>query len=166
MVLPLVVMSINADSTMTVTVDGEPHEPPPFAPPWRRESFAAILDELTGQRLASVRVEVREIDGAVFTDIIAASARRARTPEPELTPRSATPPRRAVASQPGLASLTGEGFVPGEDVAVAVIVAHTGASRDGTARSLITAEALALSQTREAILLGRVSGTFTVGHPR
>ncbi len=43
-VLPHVVMDVAEDSTMTVTVDGTIFAPEPFAPPWRRDSFAAVLD--------------------------------------------------------------------------------------------------------------------------
>ena len=152
-VLPHVVMEVAEDGFMAVTVDGAPYLPEPFAPPWRRESFAQVLDQLTGLRRSPVRVEVREADGAVFTDIIT-PARRRTVPEP--------PSRPAV---PVLPVLHGEGFVPGEDVAVAVVIAHGDAAPDGTARGLIEAAQLAASPTREVILLGRVSGTVTIGHP-
>jgi hypothetical protein len=112
-----------------------------------------MLDQLTGQRRFPVRVEVREADGTVFTDIIT-PARRRTVPEP--------PSRPAL---PVLPVLHGEGFVPGEDVAVAVVIAHGDAAPDGTARGLIEAAQLAASPTREVILLGRVSCTLTIGHP-
>ena len=59
--------------------------------------------------------------------------------------------------------VTADGFVPGEDVAVAVIVSHTDATGAGHARALIDLDTLpddALGQ--EVILLGRISGTFAV----
>ncbi len=152
-VLPHVVMAVAEDGTMTVAVDGEPYLPEPFAPPWRRESFAQVLDQLTGQRRSPVRVEVREADGTVFTDIITPPRRRT-VPEPPAKP-----------ALPVLPVLHGEGFVPGEDVAVAVVIAHGDADPDGTMRGLIEAAALAASPTREVILLGRVSGAVTIGHP-
>lgn len=155
-VLPHVVMTVSEDGTMIVTVDGVPHVPEPFAPPWRREAFAAILDHLTDRRRSPVRIEVHEADGTVFTDIITPTRRRPPDPEPP-TPAP---------DVPALAVLHGAGFVPGEDVAVAVIVAHSDAAPDGTARGLLTPELLALSATREVILLGRVSGALTVGHPK
>jgi len=154
-VLPHVVMTVLEDGTMTVTVDGAPNLPEPFAPPWRREAFAMILDHLTDQRRSPVRIEVHEADGTVYTDIITPTRRR--PPEPR-------PPAPAP-DLPELAVLRGAGFVSGEDVAVAVIVAHSDAASDGTARGLLTPELLALSATREVILLGRVSGALTVGHP-
>lgn len=157
-VLPHIVMVVASDGTLTVTIDGAPHEPEPFAPPWRRESFASILDQLTGQRRSPVRVEVREADGTVFTDIITPG--RHRRPEPA-EPTPATLPR----TSPELMVLHGEGFMPGEDVAVAVVIAHGDAAPDGTVRGLLTYDQLAGSLTREVILLGRVSGTMTIGHP-
>ncbi|MGO2748197.1 hypothetical protein [Microbacterium sp.] len=155
-VLPHVLMTIGMDGAMTVTVDGVPHEPEPFAPPWRREDFAGVLDQLTDQRRTPVRVEVREADGTVFTDIITPSTRRHPAPAPELRTRQ---------TMPELVALHGEGFVPGEDVAVAVVIAHGDAAPDGTMRALLTADQAASSPTREVILLGRVSGTLTIGHP-
>lgn len=57
-VLPQAVIAVAPTGTMTVTVDGEPVEPEPFAPAWRREDFARILDQLTGAHRSAVRVEV------------------------------------------------------------------------------------------------------------
>ena len=50
-------------------------------------------------------------------------------------------------------------------IAIAVVIAHGDAAPDGTMRGIIEAAQLAGSPTREVILLGRVSGTFTIGHP-
>lgn len=156
-VLPHVVMTIAEDGAMTVTVDGSAHEPEAFAPPWRRQDFARVLDQLTEQHRSPVRVDVRETDGSVFTDIITPGKRRpAPAPEP-VTP--AAPGRELVV-------LHGEGFVAGEDVAVAIVITHSDAAPDGTARALLSADQLATSPTREVILLGRVSGTLTIGHPQ
>lgn len=159
-VLPLVAMNVTEDGAMTVTVDGAPHAPAPFAPPWRREDFAEILDHLTELGRGPVRVEVREADGTVFTDIITPSRRRRTEPDPE--PASEESARRPATE---LVALHGEGFVPGEDVAIAVVIAHGDAAPDGTMRGLVEAHQLAGSPTREVILLGRVSGTLTIGHP-
>ncbi|MFF2267426.1 hypothetical protein ACFVTZ_04125 [Cellulosimicrobium cellulans] len=158
-VLPLVVIAITGDGGMTVTVDGVPFEPEPFAPAWRRGDFARVLDHLTGLRRSPVRVEVREADESVFTDIITPSRRRT---EPESDPASELLARQRA---PELVTLHAEGFVPGEEVAIAVVIAHGDAAPDGTMRGLIEARYLAGSSTCEAILLGRVSGTLTIGHP-
>lgn len=160
--LPVVVITVAEDGTMTVTVDGEPHLPEPFAPPWRREAFAMILDHLTDERRTPVRVEVREADGTVFTDIIAPTRRR--QPAPELEPSPAPTP--AVTAPVELQVVQGKGFVPGEDVAVAVILTHSDAAHSETARGLLTPEQVASSPTREVILFGRISGTLTVERSR
>lgn len=160
-VLPLVAITIAEDGRMTVTVDGVPFGPEPFAPPWRREDFAAVLDQLTEQRQSPLRIEVREADGSVFTDIVTPSRRRRNEPEPGPAPE---PPAGSALS--GLVALRGVGFVPGEDVAIAVVIAHGDAAPDGAMRGLLTADQLAVSPTREVILLGRVSGTLTIGHPQ
>ncbi|MCC9053507.1 hypothetical protein LOK55_04175 [Microbacterium sp. F2E] len=158
-VLPHVVMTIAEDGTMTVTLDGTAREPEAFAPPWRREDFAAVLDQLTAQHHSPVRVEVREADGSVFTDILTPGKRRPHpAPDPE--------PVTATAAPQELVVLHGERFVPGEDVAIAVVIGHSDAAPDGTARALLTAGQLAASPTREIILLGRVSGALTTGHPQ
>jgi hypothetical protein len=160
-VLPQVIITITGAGRMTVTVDGVPFEPEPFAPPWRREDFAAVLDQLTEQRRSPVRVEVREADGSTFTDIITPTRRRRTEPKPAPAPE---PP--VASAPPELVALQGKGFVPGEDVAIAIVIAHGDAAPDGIVRGLVTADQLAASPTREVILLGRVSGTLTIGHPQ
>ena len=67
-----------------------------------------------------------------------------------------------MAVQPVLHQVAGSGFVPGEDVAVAIIHAHTDASPDGRARALLTAEQAETAVTGEVVLLGRISGTLVV----
>lgn len=157
--LPHVVMDVASDRRMTVTVDGTAYEPEPFAPAWRREDFARVLDQLTAQHRSPLRVEVHEADGTTFTDIITPSTRRRPQPEPAPAP----PPSRRVI--PELVTLHGEGFVPGEDVGIAIVIAHGDAAPDGIMRALLTAEQANASPTREVVLLGRVSGTLTIGHP-
>ncbi len=113
--IPLVVLEVHADGTVAVTVDGTPLEPDLFAPPWRRSSFGQIIDRATNDRTTPARVEVRESDGTSFTDIIA-PRRGASRPQPE--PEKAPPPV--------FHTVEGDGFVPGEDVAVAVVTGHSG----------------------------------------
>lgn len=155
--LPRVVFQIAADGTMTVALNGAQCNPAPSAPPWRREDFGRILDQLAEQPSSPVRVEVREADGAVFTDIITPSTHR----RPPGDPGPEAPPPTI----PVLLAVRGDGFAPGEDVAIAVIVAHVDAGPDGTARGLLAAERIAASPTREVVLFGQVSGTVTVWRP-
>ncbi len=161
--MPVVEFTIDGDGSMTVAADGVPYLPEPFAPTWRRESFPMILDTLTARYRTPLRVQVREADGSTFTDIITPPRERlAPTPWEAPTTVTVTPPPRS-AAPPVLHQVAGLGFVPGEDVAVAIIHAHSDASGDGTARALLTTEQAAAAVTGEVILLGRVSGTLTIG---
>ncbi|MDD2818673.1 MAG: hypothetical protein ACTIKK_02490 [Agrococcus casei] len=161
-VVPVVEFTITDDGAMTVTVDGATYLPEPFAPGWRREAFPTILDALTARYRSPLRVQVHEADGSTFTDIITPPRER-----PAPRPWEVPPPDDVMAAPvravpPVLHQVEGAGFVPGEDVAVAIIHAHTDASSNGTARALLTAEQAALAVTGEVILLGRISGTLSI----
>ena len=170
LVVPVVEFTVHEDGSMTVTMDGARHSSPPFAPGWRRESFPMILDELTARLQTPLRVHVREADGSTFTDIITPPrTRRTDLPSALVTPTSllsASPPmaatRRATAE---LHQVSGSGFVSGEDVAIAIIHAHSDAAGDGSARALLTPEQVASAHTGEVILFGRISGTIVIGRP-
>ena len=157
--LPHVVITVTDTGALNVTVNGSPHEPPPFAPPWDRAEFGTIIDGLLTTWACPLRVEVRETDGTIYTDIITPNARRA-------IPANEQPAaRRVPAAPPRLVELAASGFIPGEDVAVALVLGHNDAAGDGTARGLLDATQLALSPSRQVILLGRISGAVYVGHP-
>jgi hypothetical protein len=151
--LPHVLITVADTGTLTVAVNGEPHTPPPFAPPWDRSTFGTVVDDLLAAWGCPLRVEVREADGTTFTDIITPKARRARHEQPTPT------------ALPRLVELAAAGFIPGEDVAVAVVVGHNDASGEGTARALLDTTQLAGTATGEVILLGRISGAVFVGRP-
>lgn len=171
-VFPVIAMTIAADGTMTVAVDGAPLEPPRFGPPWVRSSFATVIDSVLEDRGPPVRVLVYETDGTVFTDIIT------RPLQGELDPASPPlreePPVRAVRGSDALIDaapliapprvvLGEDGFIPGEDVAVAIIVRHTKASADGSARALLEPGICRVSAAGEVVLVGRISGTCVIG---
>jgi hypothetical protein len=86
--------------------------------------------------------------------------RKHRTPEPD--PTEHAPANTARLS---LLTVTGEGFIPGEDVAVAVALGHSDADGDGVVRAFLTTDQMTASPTGEVVLLGRVSGTYTIGRP-
>ncbi len=67
--LPHVLVTVAADGTLTATVDGTPF-PSPDASAWTRATFGPLMDAITKDRTIAVRVEVRENDGSVFTDIL------------------------------------------------------------------------------------------------
>lgn len=152
--MPVIRLAVNDDGTMSATVDGEPLAPPVTEGVWRRSSFAQIVDQVTAHRMIPARVEVTEADGSTFTDIITATARK-NTPAPDL-------PEPEPADAPRLREVTGEGFVPGEDIAVCRIIRHTDAAATGTARALIDLAHDHLNRGDEVVLVGRVSGTLVV----
>ena len=157
--LPHVLVTVAADGTLTATVDGTP-----FASPdgiaWTRATFGPLMDALTKDRTIAVRVEVRESDGSVFTDILRTRKPR-RAVAPSQNPVPETRRSRHARRAPRLAEVTAEGFVPGEDVAVATIVSHTDATGTGETRTLIDLDDLP-DGTHEVILFGRISGTLAV----
>ncbi|WP_416447059.1 hypothetical protein AB3K78_07050 [Leucobacter sp. HNU] len=155
------------DGTLTVTVDGAPFLPPEFSPPWRRGSFPAIVDAIREQTARTIRVDVIETDGRTITDFYTPNPPR-RTPAPEAQPVQQAP---AVAAEPvpvvpRLVQFAGSGMVPGEDVAVAIVIAHTETGPDGIARALIDSRYLDHATTGEVILLGRISATVCIGAPQ
>lgn len=164
-VLPHVVITVTETGALDVTVDGADF-PPPEDGAWTRGTFGPLLDAITADRTITVRIEVRETDGTVFTDIIRG---RRRTPPPAdaepSEPASGRGKHTTKPRGPALAEATADGFVPGEDVAVAVIVSHTDATGTGTARALLDLDRLRpvlRDGTGEVVLLGRVSGTLHV----
>jgi len=161
--LPNVIITVATDGTLTATVDGVIHPHPP-AGAWTRTTFGPLMDEITKDRTVSVRVEVRECDGGVFTDIV-----HARKPAPTAVAAEHEPApgtrrgRRAVTTRaPRLMQVEGDGFVPGEDVAVAIIIGHSDAAVAGTARALVDLDEVPHGSTGEVILFGRISGTTTI----
>lgn len=143
---------------MRVTLDGQ--EFPPTGPEakWSRARFGELLDALSAHRTRTVRVEVREYDGSVFTDIVHAT-RRERTAA-EAPPPNAT--RRARhRSTHQLIEVRGSGFIPGEDVTIALAVSSTEGAADGTARAVVDLSQIT-DQNAEILLIGRVSGVIVV----
>ena len=155
--IPTVALHVRADGTVDATSEGRPLLPPDGTGRWGRSSLPQIIDQASDQRTIPVRIEVHETDGSTFTDLVAARPKRA-TPDTPAVPQ--TGPARRVAG-PVLHSVEATGFVPGEDVAVAVILSHTDATGTGNARALVDLNDLPDS-TREVIFLGRISGTLAV----
>lgn len=149
--IPAVVLAIHPNGTVTVTVDGTVL-PPPAHSVWRRSSLPDIIEQASQHRSIPVWVEVRETDGTSFTDLFPAQ------PEPKMDQEPSEPPRAARHAQ--LFEVRAEGFVPGEDIAIAPVTSHTDAAKDGTARALI--DPAEHPDVREVVLVGRVSGTMAV----
>ena len=163
-VLPHVVITVTETGALHVTVDGTNFPPPSEGETWTRSTFGTLLDAITADRTITVRIEVRETDGTVFTDIIHARRRTPPTDDAEPSePGSGRGKHTTKPRGPALAEVTADRFVPGEDIAVAVIVSHTEATGTGDARTLLDLDRLRpvlRDGTGEVALLGRVSGTL------
>lgn len=161
--LPLAIVTVEADGALTVTVDGTPLNPEPFAPGWVRSDFGRLMDRITDQHRSAIRVEVHESDGTSFTDIITPTPSRRTRPEPDIAKTETAVDAPAA---PQLVEVTAEGFIPGEDIGIAIIVTHTDASHTGRARALLETAQFDASPTGELVLIGRVSGNYEiVRHP-
>ena len=165
--LPLVQMTVHEGGAMTVLVDATVYPPPQHAPAWSRASFSMILDAITAQLGQAVKVVVTESDGSTFTDIATPVRRRASyiAPTPTTTAASAPQPAHThmEASAPApMLSVSGSGFLAGEDVAVAVVLAHTSAAPDGRVSAQVDAPELFLGGSGELVLLGRISETVLI----
>lgn len=162
MSVPHLVLHVHEDGTLTATLDHHPVAAPDDVGAWRRAMFAQIIDHVTGDRTIPVRVTVHEVDGSTFTDILPAAKRPTPTPNTDPQPE---PPKKPGKRRRGADPIEvdgGDGFISGEDVAVALIVAHTDATPDGRARALLDPEIVAAAKAGEVVLVGRVSGTIAV----
>ena len=155
--LPHAIVTVATGGAITATLDGVPVEPGAFEPPWCRNRFGDLLDALTLQGTRAVRVELREVDGQVFTDIVLASQRSAPEPQKPTPHELLRKPRSA----PALVEVSGQGFIPGEDVSVAVGVSFADASPHGEVRAVLDLAHLP-DAASEIVLVGRVSGKTVV----
>lgn len=157
-VLPHVVITVTEPTgTLAVTVDGEDF-PAPEDGAWSRARFGAVLDAVTEDRTRTVRIEVHETDGSTFTDIIRARRRTPTTPNPEA--EQAESARSKPSGKQATVTVSGEGFLPGEDVAIAAVVTDTTANENGEVEARLTRRQKATLRTgAEVLVLGRSSGT-------
>lgn len=155
--LPRLVVDVGPSGTLTATLDDVPF-PFPASVPWTRSAFGDLLDAATGHRRTTVRIEVRESDGTTFTDII--QARKPALPPELIDEHSRSEPTVVEHGAVELVEITGAGFVPGEDVAIALIVTSTDATGNGRVRAVL--DSRQLGQAGEVIVFGRISGTILV----
>jgi hypothetical protein len=116
-VLSTVAIHVDADGRITVTVDDQQYAEDRDL---RRDDVRSVVDEITTNLQTAVRIKLHEADGATYDDYA--------TP-PEL-PASVTEERRLPTPAPALA---GAGFQPGEEVALAYVVARQSADENGKA---------------------------------
>lgn len=158
-----VVLDVRDDGTVSVSVDHAPLAPPPVSGAWRRGDFVQIIDTASHDRAVPIRVTVHETDGTSFTDIIPAIIRRPPEPvpaEPAPEAEHAEEPASNVVA-PVEVRVTGVGFLPGEDIAVALVSGHTDATPSGDARVLLDPAHIAALAAGEVLFFGRASGTIT-----
>lgn len=145
-VMPLVEVDVDKEGFLTIALDREPYS---AAGELTRDDLKRVLGDIATDLGTAVRVEVREADKSTFTDIM--------TPErPELR---VIQPAGEVANSIG--EVAGDGFLPNEEVAIAVVVAHQVASTDGTAR-LRLPPALLEAHPGLVLFMGKKSGTVMV----
>ena len=143
--LNVVHVAIDADGVLAVDVDGVSRD---SEQPITRDDLHAVIDEITSDLGAPVRVEVREADGSTYADIATPPDSPAPATDAEPTP---TPPTRALA---------GAGFQPGEEVALAYVVVRQNADAEGNA-SVNLPPALLAATRGGLVLLGMTSRTVT-----
>ena len=145
-VMPLVEVDVDDQGYLTVTLDREPYSADQSL---TRTDLKRLVDDIAADLDTPVRVEVREADQSSFTDIV--------TPgRPQV--QVVAPARRATSS---VGEVAGDGFLPNEEIAVAVVVARQAANSDGTAR-LRLPQALLEAHPGLVVLMGKKSGTVLV----
>lgn len=163
-VLPVVQVTVRAADDVEITVDGELL----LSGPIDRSSLGRVLGTIVTERGVPVRVELTETDGRRFSDIITPVTRRSTfAPPEEPTPpiaaraHASTPPTpaRSPWAPPRLHRIEAGGFVPGEDVAVAIITHSASADPQGIAHALIDEGELP-EHSLGVLLFGFVSGTI------
>jgi len=136
--MPLVEATTRDGDAFIVTVDGTVAEPGVAVD---RADLMGALRSVASDLACPIRVEVQEQNGDRFTDVL--------TPTDDDS--------QPVMEEPAPA---GDGFVPGEQIAVAVVVAHRTAKADGTADLALPSGLV--TQQREIVLMGQSSGTLVV----
>ncbi len=162
--LPLAVVIVGEMGAVSATFDGIDVPPPIDIEHWNRARFGQLLDALTVERSRSIRLEVRESDGSVFTEIIHA---KRRSTEPEIEPESAPAwptPRARRGAPPRLIEISGRGFIPGEDITVALTISSAESNATGLARAAIDLNQLTSGAT-EILMIGRRSGHIITERP-
>lgn len=154
-VLPLVCVTVDDTGSLSVTVDDEPL--PNDASALTREELRPLLDRIATEHGSALRVEVHEPDGKVFTDFHTPgpAAAPCPSPEPVAHERSIRGGQPLVSVQAG--SVTGEGFQPGEEIVVAIVVHRTSINSNGTL-DLRLPVALLDRTAGDVVLVGEQSG--------
>lgn len=148
-VLPQVDVDVDEEGRLTVRLNGEPYADVGL----QRLDLQRLVTQIAADLNSPVRVDVREADGATFTDIV--------------TPPNDEPENAAVdqsSAPPHVATTVGEisqyGFRPGDAVAVVVVVARVVADPTGTARFRLPP---VLAGTHDVLLVSHPDDSTAVG---
>lgn len=141
-ILPRLLIQFEGSGVPTFTLDEDEYVPPGGPYPPGRASIRDILEAIR-DHLGPIRVKIVETDGSTYSDVLLAR-------DADSAPATATDDMDACAS----------GFLPGELVAVAVILTEHPASEDGTSNVRLPPAVLARHGS-SLMLLGRSSGTLT-----
>lgn len=156
--LPFAIITVGEVGKVHATLDGAEFLPPGAKNSWTRAQFGELLDALTMGRTRTIRVEVRESDGTVFTDIIKAAQVSRQSMAPRQLQQGApdsSRPRRA--DPPQLWEISGSGFIPGEDITVAISVTSAEGDTAGVAHAVIDRSQL-MGHATQVLLVGHISG--------
>lgn len=140
-VMPLVEVTVDDAGVLDIRLDREPYS---AAGGVNRDDLRRILLTIADDLGAPLRVEVHESDGTAFTDIVM----------PDREPTPATP-------APDPAGRSAVGFLPDEEVSIAVIVGRHQSGLSGWNEPRIP-PALLAAHKGDVVLLGRTSGTIKV----
>ncbi len=149
-VLPIVRATVQTDEHVEVTLDGRMWVTGPID----RSSLGLVLGTIVADQGCPVRVEIIEPDGRRFADIITPVALSRFAPPQHGNSTTAAPEPQ---EETQLREIDGSGFIPGEDVGLAVIVSASSADHSGRARATI--EAANLPSGLGVLLFGFISGT-------
>lgn len=151
-ILPLVQITVRSDEQVEVTVDGDVW----VAGPLDRGSLGRVLGTIVAEKDVPVRVELTEADGRRFADILTPRTRRSVFAPPAEDDEPADRAKLA----PLLRRVEAAGFVPGEDVGIALITRTGSAGHDGIARTIVDTRDLPDGHLG-VLLFGFVSGTIS-----
>lgn len=151
--LPTAVLTVHEGGTVDVRMSGAAVEAEASNPPWRRESVPSLLDSLRHQWPGPIRVEVHEVDGSVFTDIVVPHLPDDSTQVlPDLVSPTTADPAQWRGGEPA----------PGEEITVAVVIGHGHLAPDGSVSGLSAVVQTVAGAGGEVVLIGRTSGAHTI----
>jgi hypothetical protein len=146
-VMPLVEVTVDTNGSLAVTLDREPYSADGSL---QRGHLKRLVDGVAADLGTPVRVEVHEVDGSTFADIV--------TPQPcPAEPSTKLLQGKTLGSGFGI---SGGGFTAGETVDVCVFVAQGVADDEGTAQLRLPPAVLA--DHPHVVLIGRTSGAVAV----